>query len=242
MPERTIETLRLKALELWEGKGLLKESISVRARTLSVQEAIGDPEGDDFPLQKGKERLMQAEFMGAKGQAFTDMFGDFSGTLADVAAMPLENNFRRAVFVAALNATLRSQGLCDRTVHCRDEGPAECALKLREHIRERYGDVRITQVGLQPKFVAALSPAFKLRVLDLDPDNIGKVMHGALIEGPEARAEALAWADLLLVTGSTLANGTLGDFLTGRPILVFGVTGAAAATLLGLDRFCASAA
>jgi hypothetical protein len=30
--------------------------------------------------------------------------------------------------------------------------------------------------------------------------------------------------------------------LTGRPILVFGVTGAAAATLLGLERFCASAA
>jgi hypothetical protein len=241
MPERTIETLRLKALEIWEENGMLQESVSVRARTLTAQEAIGNPEGDDFPLQKGKERLMEAQLRGAKGQAFTDMFGDFSGTLADIAAMPLENNFRRAVFISALNASLRSLGLCDRTVHCRDDGPGQCALKLREHIQEHYGDVRITQVGFQPKFVAALSPAFKLRVLDLDRDNIGKTLHGALIEGPEARTDALAWADLLLVTGSTLANGTLGDFLTNRPILVFGITGAAAATLLGLDRFCANA-
>ncbi|MDR3640314.1 MAG: DUF364 domain-containing protein [Humidesulfovibrio sp.] len=242
MPEKTIETLRAKALELWEDKGLLREPVSVRARTLSAEEAIGDPEGGDFPLRKGKERLMEAAFQGVRGQAFTDMFGDFSGTLADIAAMPLENNFRRAVFVSTLNASLRSLGLCDHTVHCRDEGPTQCALKLREHISERYGDVRITQVGFQPKFVAALAPAFKLRVLDLDPDNIGKTLHGARIEGPETRAEAVAWADLVLVTGSSVANGSLGSFLTGRPVLVFGVTGAAAATLLGLDRFCVNAA
>lgn len=236
-----LEDLRDKARALWTEKGLLGESVTVRARTLSVEEAIGNPEGDDFPLQKGKERLMEAQILGAKGQAFTDTFGDFAGTLGDIATMPLANNFRRAVFVASLNATLRSQGLCDRTVHCRDEGPSLCALALRDHIRERYGKVRITQVGLQPKFVAALSQEFELRVLDLDPDNIGKVLHGSLIEGPEARADALGWAELLLVTGSTLSNDSFGDFLTDRQLLVFGVTGAGAATLLGLDRFCANA-
>ena len=102
-----LESVRRRALDIWREHGLLNEPVTVQARTLTVHEALGDPEGDDFPLQKGKEQLMEAEFRGAKGQAFTDRYGDFSGTLADVAAMPLENNFRRAVFVASVNATVR---------------------------------------------------------------------------------------------------------------------------------------
>jgi len=145
------------------------------------------------------------------------------------------------VFVSALNASLRACGMCDRTVHCRDDGPATCAQKLLAHLSERHAGARIVQVGFQPKFIAALSPVFHHRVLDLDPENIGKVLHGARIEGPEARESALSWADLVLVTGSTLANGSLPDFLGGPPVIVYGVTGAAACTLLGLERFCASA-
>jgi hypothetical protein len=241
MAEEFIERLRNRAAEIWEEHGLLRERVDVRARTLSTQEALGDPEGDDFPLQKGKERMMEARVAAARGQAFTDMFGDFSGSLADIAAMPLENNFRRAVFTSALNASLRALGLVDRTVHCRDEGPSRCAVKLLEHLRERHAGERVLQVGFQPKFVAALSQAFPYRVLDLDRDNIGKTLHGALVEGPEARQDALNWAELVLVTGSTAANGTLGDFLGRAPVVVYGVSGAAACALLGLERFCASA-
>lgn len=242
MPSKSIGQLQAKARELWAARGLLREPVTVRARTLSVQEAIGDPEGDDFPLQKGRERLMEAEFQGARGQAFTDQYGDFNGSLADVAAMPLTNNFRRAVFIAALNATMRSLGLCDRTVHCRNEEPANCAQMLLKFIQERYGQVRITLVGFQPKFVASLAPAFPLRVLDLDLDNIGKVLHGARIEGPECTRAAVLWAELLLVSGSTLTNDSLGMFQAGKPLLVFGVTAAGAAGLMGLERFCAESA
>lgn len=242
MDENFLEALRRKAVALWEDKKLLDERVSVRARVLSTQEALGDPEGDDFPLQKGKERMMEASVLGARGQAFTDMFGDFSGSLADIAAMPLANNFRRAVFVSAFNASVRGLGLCDRTVHCRDDGPALCADKLREHMQANFAGAKVMQVGFQPKFVAALAAAFpNYRVLDMDRDNIGKTLHGARVEGPEVHAEALAWADVVLVTGSTLANGSLGDFLAGPPVIVYGVTGAAACTLLGLTRFCASA-
>ena len=237
-----LEELRARARELWKDKGLLRERLSVTARTLTPQEAIGDPEGDDFPLQKGRERLMEAEVLGARGQAFTDQYGHFSGTLAEVAAMPLANNFRRAVFVAAMNASLRALGLCDRTVHCRNEEPAACALKLKDFLGQRYAGARVAQVGFQPKFVAALSGACRLRVLDLDQDNIGKVLHGVRIEGPEHRGDALAWADVLLVTGSTLTNGSIGDFLTGKPLLVFGVTAAGAASLMGWERFCSASA
>ena len=236
-----LDAVRRKAVALWEKHELLREPIAVKARTLTVHEAIGDPEGNDFPLQKGKERLMEAEFRGAKGQAFTDRFGDFTGTLSDVATMPLENNFRRAVFVASVNATVRGLGLCDRTIHCRDKEPGECAAQFREHLRERYGKVRITQVGFQPKIIEALGEAFELKVLDLDPDNIGTTQYQAAILGPESRDEALAWADLLVVTGSTLANDTIGDFLVDRPVIFYGTTVAGAAALMGWERFCAKA-
>lgn len=238
MPEIYAE-LRNKTCKLCEDKGLLGEKIVVRARTLTPEEAIGNPEGDDFPLKKGKERLMQAEFRGALGQAFTDRFGDFEGTLEGLLGMPLENNYRRAVFLAAINAVLRHLGLIEGTVHCRDRGPAECADLMATHINERFGRVKITLVGFQPRMVEALSRAFPLRLLDLDPDNLGQQKSGVIVEGPEATGEAVDWADLLVATGTTLANNTIGRFLTGKPVIFYGTTIAGPAYLMGWDRFCA---
>lgn len=237
----TLELLQNKAARIWEKAGLLQTPITIKARTLSVEEAIGNPEGDDFPLQKGKERLMEAEFQGSRGQAFTDQFGDFSGSLADVAAMPLANNFRRAVLICAVNATARHLGLCDRTIHCRDKEPGQCAGLFGTYLSERFGAPRIAQVGFQPKIIEALAKRFELRVLDLDPDNIGTVRHGAPIEGPQQQDEVLAWADVLVVTGTTLANNSIGGFLGEKPVVFYGTTIAGAAALLGLERFCAMA-
>jgi len=234
-----LQQIRERAQEAWEQADLLHEPVSIRARVLSAEEAIGNP-GEGFKLQTGRERMMEAEFRGARGQAFTDHFGDFEGTLAEIVALPLEDNFRRAVFIATLNATLRSLGQCERTIHCRDQGPADCAVKLREHLLTRLAPKsRITLVGLQPKFVAALSQSFELRVLDLDPDNIGKRIGGVYVEGPRQERHAVSWAELLVVTGSTLANGSIGNFLGERPTIVFGVTAAGAASLMGWERFCA---
>jgi len=67
--------------------GLLDETVVIRAKPLTPEEAIGNPESEDFPILKGAERMMQAEFAGSFGQAFTDMYGDFEGTLQDVLAM-----------------------------------------------------------------------------------------------------------------------------------------------------------
>ncbi len=232
------ENLRQQALELCRRENLLEEKIKVKARTLSTEEAIGNPEGQDFPMQKGNERLMQAEFRGARGQAFTDQFGNFEGTLEEIFSMPLENNFRRAVFVATLNAVMRSLGRIKGTVHCRDEEPKTCADALADHIRTRYGAVKITQAGFQPRMIQALAPVFPLRVLDLDPGNIGTEKFGVTVEGPEKAAEAITWADLLLVTGTVLANGSIDTFLTGKPVIFYGTTISGAAALMGWDRFC----
>ncbi len=73
----------------------------------------------------------------------------------------------------------------------------------------------------------------------MDPDNIGTSKFDVVVEGPEATAEAVSWADLLLVTGTTLVNGTIDNFLNQKPILFYGATIAGAAHLMNWDRFCA---
>jgi hypothetical protein len=218
---------------------LLSETVQVKARVLSPEEAIGNPEANDFPLQKGKERLMQARFGTGTGQAFTDRYGDFSGKLKDITDMPLDNNFRRAVFISSLNAVLRHLNKVQGTVHCRDEGPSLCAKELIPFIKERYGQIKITQVGFQPRMVEQLSAAFEYRILDMDPDNIGSSKYDVIVEGPEATAEAVSWADLLFVTGTTIVNATIGDFLNKKPVLFYGTTIAGPAHLMNWNRFCA---
>ena len=222
-----------------KGREMLTAKVHVKARALSTEEAIGNPEADDFPLQKGKERLMQAEFHGSLGQAFTDQYGDFEGTLRDVLEMPLRNNYRRSVFVATLNAVLRFLGQTDRTIHCHDKGPAECASELVDELKDMYGNHKILQVGFQPRMVEYLAPRFSLRVLDMDKDNIGSKKFGVIIEEPEAVDDAIAWADLLFVTGTTLVNDTIGQFLGKKPVLFYGTTIAGAASIMGWERFCA---
>ncbi|UIJ38203.1 hypothetical protein LWC08_01200 [Desulfobaculum bizertense] len=223
----------------WEKEGILDEEIAVSARTLTVEEAIGNPERDDFPLQQGKERLMEARFRNSAGQAFTDHFGNFNGPLREIAEMPLQNSFRRAIFVATLNAVERELGHTTHTIHCKDGGPAKCSPQLAEHIREHYGpETKITQIGYQPSMIEELAKSFSMRVIDLDPDNIGTAKLGPTIEGPDTTQDAIDWADLLLVTGSTIANDTVDKFITDTPVLFYGTTISAAADIMGWDRFC----
>ena len=116
MATEPYDQIKERFARICEQHDLMGQDVTVRARTLSTEEAIGDPEADDFPLQQGRERLMQADFSGALGQAFTDRFGDFKGPLREILAMPLENNYRRAIFVATVNAVMRHLGLADKTV------------------------------------------------------------------------------------------------------------------------------
>lgn len=234
----TLEQVRQRAVDIWKDAGLMDETVEVTAAPLTVEQAIGKPEGQDFPIQKGKEKLMEARFKGAKGQAFTDTYGNYQGTLADIARLDLTAPKASAVFVATLNAVMRSMDRAECTIHCKDAGPAECSSRIAAHIRERHGAPKIGMAGFQPAMIKALSGEFTMRVMDLDPDNIGQVRHGALIEGGNATADVLRWADLLLVTGTTLANGTIDIFLTEKPVIFYGTTIAGAAALMGWERFC----
>ncbi|MBG0789891.1 MAG: hypothetical protein H0S80_05260 [Desulfovibrionaceae bacterium] len=233
-----LETVREKALDQWKEQGILNERITVSAGPLTVKEAIGTPEETDFPIQKGKEKLMEAVFRDARGQAFTDHYGNFTGTLAEVAALPLDDNFNRAVFVSTLNAVCRHQGTARGTIHCKDTGPKECSKRIFDYIREHYDAERITIIGFQPALTGALSGKTEIRLIDLDPDNVGQTKRGVLIEGGEATRDAVDWCDLLLVTGTTLANSSIDMFLTDKPVLFYGTTISGGAALMGWDRFC----
>ena len=155
--------------------------------------------------------------------------------------MSLDNNYRRALFVATVNAVLRYLKQVEKTVHCRDEEPTRCSTDLSIYLENRYGGVKIAQVGFQPRMVESLAPAFALRVMDLDQDDIDATRFNTLIEGPEATDEMIRWADLLLVTGTTIVNGTIEQFLGEKPVLFYGTTIAGPAHLMGWERFCACA-
>jgi len=219
---------------------LLDETVVIRAKPLTPKEAIGNPEGNDFPILKGRERMMQAEFRGSFGQAFTDMYGDFEGTLQDVLAMELTNNYRRAIFVATLNAVMRYLGLIEGSVHCKDSGPEDCGLDLIEFL-EGHRQSRIALVGFQPVHARRCSERGELKILDMDPENVGEEKFGVVVlDGGKDTEEVLRWCDLALVTGTTVVNGTLEAILevAGAKTVFYGVSIAGVAQMLGLERFC----
>jgi hypothetical protein len=233
------EELTKRFGELIREHDLLNEKVEIRGRILKPGEAIGSPKRGDFPLLKGKEKLMEAEFRGAKGQAFTDMPGDFSGTLSEIVSRPLETNYDRAVLVSSINAVCNYLGLSRNHVHCKDEAPEQCAGELAAAIKKEFGAPRIAFVGYQPAMVERLAGSFSIRVIDLAEDNIGTVKYGVTIEdGRKDITELLNWCHLILATGSTVVNGSIANFLIGKPVIFYGTTIAGPAALLGLRRFC----
>ena len=232
------EIIRKEFLRLIKQNGLEGEEVTVRAATLSTEQAIGNPEDKDYPIVKGEERLMQAEFRGSRGQAFTDMYGNFNGRLADIATMDLKNNFRRAVFISSLNAVMRYLRLVTQTVHCKDNQPRECGYELVKYVEKNYGQPRIAMVGFQPRMVESLARQFELRVTDMDQDNIGQEKFGVRIDDPGQTEENLNWCDITVVTGTTVVNDTIDQFRISKPAVFYGITISGAAKLAGLNSFC----
>lgn len=228
--------------EILEKYEMASDNIIIEARGLSPKEAIGETSRKDYPILAGKEIMLEAEYMGSKGQAFTSAPSGFSGRLSEILEMDIDKDPHvRGLFIAAMNAVMKHLGLADRTVHCKEGEPEECAEQAAAYIRENYGEPRIALVGYQPALLEALSKEFPLRVLDLNPDNVGQMRYGIKIEDGEKDFEdaVVKWAQLVLCTGSTLCNGTIVNFLDlDKKVLFFGTTLAGAAGLLGCSRMC----
>ena len=124
-----LELIVTRFRELPEIESLIDETVEIRAKALSPEEAIGNTERKDYPILDGKDVMIEAVCNGASGQAFTCAPADFSGTLNDVLDMDFENDPQAAgLMIAAINAVMASLGICDRTVHCKNEGPALCGI------------------------------------------------------------------------------------------------------------------
>jgi hypothetical protein len=228
-----------KFKKLVEDNGLLNEEVKITGRTLTTEEAIGNTERKDFPIIKGKEKLLEADFRGVKGQAFTDMPNNFKGNLKQIVEMPLETNFDTAVYIATLNAVCRYLKITDKTVHCKDGEPENCALELVEYIKNKYENPNIALIGFQPAMLENLGKNFKVRIVDLDSSNIGKVKYNVMVEdGSKSIDDLLNWCDIVVATGSTIANKTITNLLLDKPTIFFGTTLAGAASLMKLERFC----
>lgn len=242
-----LESTRTKLGDIIRSEGLSDVMVSVLVKPLTAEEAIGKPGRRDFPIIEGKERVIEAEVLGAKGHAFTDSPADFRGSLVEVLNLPLQDNKERALYIAVLNAVLRYLGLVEKTVHCKDEEPEMCAKEIASYILGRWGKVRVGLIGLNPAIAAELVGVFgadSVRITDLNKQNIGSIKCEVEIwDGREKARDLIEQSDVVVVTGTTIVNGTF-DFIfddiktCGKDYLLYGVTSAGVCSLMGLNRIC----
>ncbi len=240
-----LEQARKEFIRVCNDRGL-NLSRTINVRPLLPRDAIGDAEGD-FVIKKGKEYVIEAAFDTARGQAFTGIACDWNGTLEELLSLDLSGIRNRGVFVASMNAVLCALGLARGTSHCRDEDPTNCGPEIAGQLNARFGTQRFGLIGLQPAILRGLTDYFTpelVRVVDLNPDNIGTLKFGVEIRDGQTQLRHLAeWSDVGLATGSSIVNGTIDEIIqcfedNGKPLVFFGNTISGAAALLDIDRIC----
>ena len=242
-----LESSKIKLKEIVEQQGLFDVAVSVLVKPLTPEEAIGKPGRRDFPIIEGKERVIEAKVLGAKGHAFTDSPADFIGKLAEILNLRLKTNRNRALYIAVLNAVLRHLDLAETTVHCRDEEPQLCGKEIASYILKRWGKVKVGLIGLNPAIAEALIDTFgaeNVKITDLNKQNIGPAKYGVEIwDGRKMAQDLIRQSDVVLITGTTLVNDTFDSIMDcirnySKDYLVYGVTAAGICELMGLNRIC----
>ena len=239
-----LEQCRAKLLEACTAHSVGPDQ-AVTVRPLSPDEAIGTKADSQFVIKKGRERVIEARLRDHRGQAFTDAPTNFNGALREVLALGLQETPNRAVFVATMNALLRSLGMANGTIHCWDEDPGRCGPEIARTVEDGYGRVRVGLIGLQPAILKALTERFgcdHVRVLDLNAENTGSTKCGVPVwDGAVGLPRLVERCDVGLATGSSVVNGTIDGIIrsfeeAGKPLVFFGNTISGVAALLGLNR------
>jgi len=247
MDTSILENSKIQFAEIIAKHRLLDTQVSVLVKTLTPEEAIGEPERRDFPIILGKERVVEAEVLGARAHAFTGSPGEFVGDLKGVLDLPLTSNRERSIYVATLNATFKYLNLIENTIHCKDEDPERCGKEIASQLLKRWGKVRVGFIGLNPAIAENLTETFgmeNVRITDLNKQNINSLKFGVKVwDGNEMTKELIKQSDTILITGTTIVNGTFDAIMQGvrndrKDCLIYGVTGAGICHLMGLNRIC----
>lgn len=234
--------------DIIKDNNLIQEKIKISARGLSSEEAIGKPKRTDFPIIYGKEVMIEAEFLGSRGQAFTDAPVQFMGSLINVLDMSLESTHNRALTVAVLNAVLKHLNIANKTIHCKNDEPEQCAKELINWIQNqiKIGD-KIGLIGLQPAMLEMLIKTYSSQnvlVSDLNPKNIGTKKYNVIIlDGKHDNEYLIDESNFVLITGSSIINGSfniLYKYLTlnNKKFVAFGNTISGVSKLLNIPHFC----
>lgn len=243
---KIIDQVHEKFLELCREKNV-ELNQPVQVKTLSSDEAIGCLADTTLALKKGQEVMVEAEFNGSRGQAFTSTPASFQGTLHDVTNLDLSNLENVSIFLASINAVMRSLFCAEATIHCHDCAPLDCGVEMARQLKEQFGIVKYGIVGLQPSILEGMvreMGAENVRIVDLNPDNIGITKSGIPVWNGETDLPWIVdWCTVGLVTGSSAANGTIDRIAqlfkeANKPVVYFGTTIAGVAALLGLKRIC----
>ncbi len=221
--------------------------VTLLVKTLTPEEAIGEPGRRDFPIIVGKERMVEATVFGTRAQAFTDSPGEFIGTLGEILTCSLRSNKDRAIYTATLNAVLKHLNVVEKTIHCRDEDPERCAKEIAAHVLEHWGKVAVGLIGMNPAIAENLVHTFgenNVRITDLNRQNITSTKFGVKIwDGNTMIEELVRQSEVILITGTTFVNGTFDSIMEliqtyRKNYLIYGVTGSGVCELMGLKRIC----
>lgn len=230
------EALRKLVEEHPELKG---EHIEIKIYQPAVQGGRYDP------LTSGDEVLIQAEMEGACGQVYTFHPRTFSGTVDAVANLPNVNQYYYPMVVAVLNAAARKVGLIDRSIECSPTEQGQCARHICEFVKQKHGICRIGMIGFHPALLEEAVNVFgveNLAVMDLNPHNIGSLLHGVEVwDGDKDYSPLVDFADVLLIAGANLVNGKaekIFKLIGDKPYYFFGTTAAGLTKVNELPWLC----
>ncbi|MDR1205841.1 MAG: hypothetical protein LBL26_10250 [Peptococcaceae bacterium] len=231
-------------------KEVLYETLKETFREILDKYGIGDKTArvgeerrrdGELPVTPGAEVKLIAEYEGATGECSTSFPEQFDGPLSEVSGFDIANDpQKRSVFIAVLNAVMNRWELSDDCVSCTESDRERCGESIAARYKRNNGRIKLLLAGYQPYILKALAADFPLRVLDLDPEHIGKTYGNITVEnGAEAFSDAAWWADAILCTGSALANGTIVDYMNmPKDVAYYGTTIAGCARFLELRRQC----
>ncbi len=233
--------------EIVKEKDLFSSKVSVLVKTLTPEEVIGQPGRRDYPIIEGKERVIEADFMGAKAHVFTDSPGEFIGKIEDVINFNLDSNKKRAIFIGTLNAVLKKLDSIKDTLHCRDEEPEKCAKEIAAHVLEKWGKVNVGLIGLNPAIAESVVSVFgkeNVKITDRNKNNIDLNKFGVDVwDGDKDSERLIKESEVVILTGTTMVNGSFDNIFSiikkhKKKYLIYGVTAAGVCYLLGLERIC----